>query len=147
MASYTTWTSNRRCRFFGYFGMNSALPGRSMAAAPGFAVHAPCMSMVPAVRSCSISAGEVRGSVTTIEGLGTPANPHVVQQAWVEHQVAQCGYCQSGQMMTAAAFLSKTPDPSETDIADTMSGNLCRCGTYPRMHSAIKTAARMMKGK
>ena len=100
-----------------------------------------------AVRSCSISAGEVRGSVTTIEGLGTPANPHLVQQAWIEHQVAQCGYCQSGQMMTAAAFLSKTPDPSETDIADAMSGNLCRCGTYPRIRSAVKTAAQMMKGK
>ncbi|MDA9473297.1 (2Fe-2S)-binding protein [Bradyrhizobium sp. 14AA] len=100
-----------------------------------------------AVRSCSINAGEVRGSITTIEGLGTPANLHVVQQAWIEHQVAQCGYCQSGQMMTAAALLSKTPDPSDSEIAEAMDGNLCRCGTYTRIHSAVKTAAQMMKGK
>ena len=100
-----------------------------------------------AVRSCSINAGEVRGSITTIEGLGTPANLHVVQQAWIEHQVAQCGYCQSGQMMTAAALLSKTPDPSDAEIAEAMDGNLCRCGTYTRIHSAVKTAAQMMKGK
>ncbi|MFB6459576.1 (2Fe-2S)-binding protein [Bradyrhizobium tunisiense] len=99
------------------------------------------------VRSCSINAGEVRGSITTIEGLGTPANLHVVQQAWIEHQVAQCGYCQSGQMMTAAALLSKTPDPSDAEIAEAMDGNLCRCGTYTRIHSAVKTAAQMMKGK
>ncbi|MBR0751149.1 (2Fe-2S)-binding protein [Bradyrhizobium jicamae] len=100
-----------------------------------------------AVRSCSINAGEVRGSITTIEGLGTPANPHIVQQAWIEHQVAQCGYCQSGQMMTAAAFLSKTPDPSDSQIADAMDGNLCRCGTYTRIHSAVRTAAQMVRGK
>jgi len=100
-----------------------------------------------AARSCSINAGEVRGSITTIEGLGTPANLHVVQQAWIEHQVAQCGYCQSGQMMTAAALLSKTPDPSDAEIAEAMDGNLCRCGTYTRIHSAVKTAAQMMKGK
>ncbi|SFJ30562.1 (2Fe-2S)-binding protein [Bradyrhizobium sp. cf659] len=100
-----------------------------------------------AVRSCSINAGEVRGSITTIEGLGSPANLHVVQQAWIEHQVAQCGYCQSGQMMTAAALLSKTPDPTDSEIADAMDGNLCRCGTYTRIHSAVKTAAQTMKGK
>ncbi|XFF02221.1 Isoquinoline 1-oxidoreductase subunit alpha (plasmid) [Bradyrhizobium guangxiense] len=100
-----------------------------------------------AVRSCSINAGEVRGSITTIEGLGTPANLHVVQQAWIEHQVAQCGYCQSGQMMTAAALLAKTPAPSDAEIAEAMDGNLCRCGTYTRIHSAVKTAAQMMKGK
>lgn len=99
-----------------------------------------------AVRSCSIGAGEVRGNVTTIEGLGTPKMPHVVQQAWIEHQVAQCGYCQSGQMMTAAAFLTNNPSPSDSDIADAMSGNLCRCGTYPRIGRAVKTAAQMMKG-
>ncbi|MFB6420604.1 MULTISPECIES: (2Fe-2S)-binding protein [Bradyrhizobium] len=100
-----------------------------------------------AVRSCSINAGAVRGSITTIEGLGTPGNLHVVQQAWIEQQVAQCGYCQSGQMMTAAALLSKTPDPSDAEIAEAMDGNLCRCGTYVRIHSAVKTAAQMMKGK
>jgi isoquinoline 1-oxidoreductase alpha subunit len=100
-----------------------------------------------AVRSCSIAAGEVRGSVTTIEGLGTPGMPHAIQQAWIEHQVAQCGYCQSGQMMTAAAFLSTNPNPSDSDIADAMSENLCRCGTYPRIRRAVKTAAQMTKGK
>jgi isoquinoline 1-oxidoreductase alpha subunit len=100
-----------------------------------------------AVRSCSITAGEVRGSVTTIEGLGTPGMPHAIQEAWIEHQVAQCGYCQSGQMMTAVAFLSKNPSPSDSDIADAMSGNLCRCGTYPRIRRAVKTAAQMTKGK
>jgi len=100
-----------------------------------------------AVRSCSIAAGEVRGSVTTIEGLGTPKMPHAIQRAWIEHQVAQCGYCQSGQMMTAAALLSGNPNPSDSDIADAMSGNLCRCGTYPRIRHAVKTAAKMTKGK
>ena len=100
-----------------------------------------------ATRSCSISAGEVRGSVTTIEGLGTPQNPHAIQQAWIEHQVAQCGYCQSGQMMTAAALLSNNPTPSDSDIGDAMNGNLCRCGTYTRIQLAVKTAAQMMKGK
>jgi isoquinoline 1-oxidoreductase alpha subunit len=100
-----------------------------------------------AVRSCSIGAGEVRGSVTTIEGLGTPKTPHVVQQAWIEHQVAQCGYCQPGQMMTAAALLSKNPNPTDSEIADAMSGNLCRCGTYTRIGRAVKTAAQLMKEK
>lgn len=96
-----------------------------------------------AVRSCSVAAGEVRGNVTTIEGLGTPSMPHAIQRAWIELQVAQCGYCQSGQMMTAAAFLSENPNPSDSDIADAMSGNLCRCGTYPRIRRAVRTAAKM----
>lgn len=94
-----------------------------------------------AVRSCQILAADVDGQVTTIEGLGTPDTLHAVQAAWIEHQVAQCGYCQSGQMMQAAALLSDTPNPSDTDIDDAMSGNLCRCGTYPRIRAAVKTAA------
>ncbi|WP_415403910.1 (2Fe-2S)-binding protein [Tateyamaria sp. SN3-11] len=94
-----------------------------------------------AVRSCQILATDVDGPVTTIEGLGTPDTLHAVQAAWIEHQVAQCGYCQSGQMMQAAALLSDTPNPSDTDIDDAMSGNLCRCGTYPRIRAAVKTAA------
>ncbi|WP_137699809.1 (2Fe-2S)-binding protein [Marimonas lutisalis] len=98
-----------------------------------------------AVKSCQVFAGDVWGEVTTIEGLGTPDALHAVQAAWIEHQVAQCGYCQSGHMMLAASFLSETPDPSETQIDAAMSANLCRCGTYPRIREAVKTAAKMMR--
>lgn len=94
-----------------------------------------------AVRSCQVALADVWGDVTTIEGLGTPDNMAVIQQAWVDHQVAQCGYCQSGQIMNAAALLSEIPDPSDQDIDDAMQGNLCRCGTYPRIRAAIKDAA------
>jgi isoquinoline 1-oxidoreductase alpha subunit len=97
------------------------------------------------VRSCTMPASAVRGEVTTIEGLGTPDALHKVQQAWIEHQVAQCGYCQSGQIMTAAALLASNPDPSDSDIDTAMSGNLCRCGAYPRIRAAIKTAAAMIR--
>lgn len=96
-----------------------------------------------AVRSCVLPVGDVHGEITTIEGLGTPDALHTIQAAWVEHQVAQCGYCQSGQMMEAAALLADNPTPSDADIDDAMSGNLCRCGTYPRIKAAIKTAAKM----
>jgi isoquinoline 1-oxidoreductase subunit alpha len=100
-----------------------------------------------AERSCQVPVGDVGTSaVTTIEGLGTPAALHAVQAAWVEHQVAQCGYCQAGQIMQAASFLSITPDPSDSDIDDAMTANLCRCGTYPRIRLAVKTAARNLKG-
>ncbi len=95
-----------------------------------------------AMRSCQIPANFAEGTlVTTIEGLGTPAAMHALQDAWVEHQVAQCGYCQSGQIMQAAALLDFNPDPSDDDIDAEMSGNLCRCGTYSRIRAAIKTAA------
>ena len=94
-----------------------------------------------AVRSCQVAAADVEGEILTIEGLGRPEALHAVQAAWVEHQVAQCGYCQSGQIMQAAALLSDTPDPSDQDILDAMDGNLCRCGTYPRIKAAVKTAA------
>ena len=94
-----------------------------------------------AVRSCQTLAADVDGPVTTIEGLGTPAALHAVQEAWIEHQVAQCGYCQSGQIMQAAALLSDVPAPTDADIDDAMSGNLCRCGTYSRIRAAVKTAA------
>ncbi|MEL6169699.1 MAG: (2Fe-2S)-binding protein [Pseudomonadota bacterium] len=99
-----------------------------------------------AVRSCQIPASAVEGSdVTTIEGLGTPDALHAVQEAWIEHQVAQCGYCQSGQIMQAASFLEGNPDPSDDDIDVVMSGNLCRCGTYPRIRAAVKTAAAKLR--
>ncbi|WP_425039437.1 (2Fe-2S)-binding protein [Primorskyibacter sp. S187A] len=94
-----------------------------------------------AVRSCQVALVDVWGEVTTIEGLGTPENMAVIQKAWVDHQVAQCGYCQSGQIMQAAALLAEIPNPSDDDIDAAMQGNLCRCGTYPRIRAAIKTAA------
>ncbi|TDT76738.1 isoquinoline 1-oxidoreductase alpha subunit [Litoreibacter halocynthiae] len=94
-----------------------------------------------AVRSCQLAIGDLEGDVTTIEGLGTPDALHFIQEAWIEHQVAQCGYCQSGQMMQAASLLSENPAPSDEDIDDAMSGNLCRCGTYPRIRAAVKSAA------
>lgn len=99
-----------------------------------------------AVRSCQVAAADVDGPVTTIEGLGTPDALHAVQAAWLEHQVAQCGYCQGGQMMQAASLLAELPNPSDADIDDAMSGNLCRCGTYPRIRAAVKTAAKNTGG-
>lgn len=92
-----------------------------------------------ATRSCSIPLESVAGSkITTIEGLG---GDHPVQKAWTDLQVPQCGYCQSGQIMSAAALLAETPKPSDADIDAAMDGNLCRCGTYPRIKAAIKRAA------
>jgi isoquinoline 1-oxidoreductase alpha subunit len=93
------------------------------------------------VRSCQLAAADVDGEITTIEGLGNPLALHVVQEAWMEHQVAQCGYCQSGQIMQAASFLALNPAPTDDQIDAAMSGNLCRCGTYPRIRAAVKTAA------
>ena len=98
-----------------------------------------------AVRSCQVALADVWGEVTTIEGLGTADNMAVIQQAWVDHQVAQCGYCQSGQIMNAAALLAQIPSTTDQDIDDAMQGNLCRCGTYPRIRAAIKDAAERMK--
>ncbi len=95
-----------------------------------------------AVRSCQTWAADAEGAnITTIQGLGTPDALHAVQEAWITHQVAQCGYCQSGQIMQAAALLAEMPSPTDADIDDAMSGNLCRCGTYPRIRAAVKTAA------
>ncbi|HGG06845.1 MAG TPA: (2Fe-2S)-binding protein [Aliiroseovarius sp.] len=98
-----------------------------------------------AVRSCQLALEDVDGPVTTIEGHGTPDALSALQQAWVRHQVAQCGFCQSGQIMQAAALLAENPSPSDTDIDDIMAGNLCRCGTYPRIRAAIHTAATLMQ--
>ena len=94
-----------------------------------------------AVRSCSLRVGDVQGSVVAIEGLGRPDALHAVQKAWIEHPVAQCGYCQSGQIMAAAAFLAVQPAPTDEQIDYAMSANVCRCGTYPRNRLAEKTAA------
>ncbi len=99
-----------------------------------------------AVRACVTPVGTVQGAVTTIEGLGSPQALHAVQRAWIEHQVAQCGYCQSGQIMAAAAFLATEPNPTDEQIDQAMSGNLCRCATYPRIRQAVKSAATQLKG-
>ncbi len=98
-----------------------------------------------AVRSCAVTVGEAVGaSITTIEGLD-PANSHPVQQAWIEFQVPQCGYCQSGQIMQAAALLSANSNPSEPQIVEAMNGNLCRCATYSRIVPAVKRAVEIMQ--
>ncbi|NUB44577.1 (2Fe-2S)-binding protein [Fertoebacter nigrum] len=99
-----------------------------------------------AVRSCQTALGDVgTAQVTTIEGLGQPATLHAVQAAWVEHQVAQCGYCQSGQIMQAASLLAENATPTDADIDAAMEGNLCRCGTYPRIRAAIHDAAKRLQ--
>ena len=100
-----------------------------------------------AVRSCQVPLSEAAGAdIVTIEGLGSPAALHAVQAAWLAGQVAQCGYCQSGQILQAAALLAATPDPTDTEIDEAMAGNLCRCGTYPRIRAAVHDAANRMKG-
>jgi isoquinoline 1-oxidoreductase alpha subunit len=98
------------------------------------------------VRSCSVPVGTVTGKVTTIDGISDGVTLHVVQKAWIEEQVAQCGYCQSGQIMSAVALLAQNPNPDDQAINDAMSGNLCRCGTYPRIRAAIKRAATELQG-
>ena len=99
-----------------------------------------------AVRTCILPVSAVQGAViTSIEGLGQADNLHPLQQAWVEQSVAQCGYCQSGQLMSASALLSKNPNPSNADIEAAMNGNICRCGTYSKIKSAIKSAAQAMR--
>lgn len=99
-----------------------------------------------AARACQVWAEDAEGTeITTIEGLGSPQALHAVQAAWIAHQVAQCGYCQSGQIMAAAAFLAETPEPTDEQIDDAMSANLCRCGTYPRIRAAIHSAAAKLR--
>ena len=111
----------------------------------GIAQCGACTVMIDgeAVRSCQIWAGDVWGDVTTVTQSGPVLE--AVKSAWVETQVAQCGYCQSGQITQAAALLSETPDPSDDEILTAMDGNLCRCGTYPRIKAAVRRAADMLK--
>ena len=97
-----------------------------------------------AARSCSIPVSSVWGPVTTIEGLGSPEQLHLIQQIWIEQQVAQCGYCQPGQIMAAASLLGQNPAPSDAEIDAAMS-NLCRCGTYPRIRTAVHAAAKALQ--
>jgi isoquinoline 1-oxidoreductase alpha subunit len=99
------------------------------------------------IRSCSVPVSAVGNKdITTIEGISSD-NSHPVQQAWIQEQVPQCGYCQSGQIMAAAALLKKTANPTDKDIDTAMQGHICRCGTYPRIRKAIKTASALMSQK
>jgi isoquinoline 1-oxidoreductase alpha subunit len=100
-----------------------------------------------AIRSCTTPvAAAANGAITTIEGLAEAPGTHAVQRAWLQHDVVQCGYCQPGQIMTAAALLARTPQPSDGEIDAAMAGNICRCGTYPRIRAAVKTAAKLLAG-
>ena len=123
-------------------GLTGTKYGCGIAACGACTVHVDGL----AVRSCQAFVGDLAGAaITTIEGLGTPEALHAIQAAWAEHQVAQCGYCQSGQIMQAAQLLADVPTPSDEDIDEVMSGNLCRCGTYPRIRAAIHDAAKRLR--
>ncbi len=99
-----------------------------------------------AIRSCQTAAGDAQGKkITTIEAVGGTQAGAAVQKAWIAEDVPQCGYCQSGQIMTAAALLSRNPKPTDAEIDDYLSGNLCRCGTYQRIRKAVHNASREMK--
>jgi aerobic-type carbon monoxide dehydrogenase small subunit (CoxS/CutS family) len=97
-----------------------------------------------ATRSCITPTSSVQGEITTLEGLAKDGKLHPVQQAWIEEQVPQCGFCQNGQIMTAKALLDKNPNPTDTQIRETMARTLCRCMTYYRVQLAIKRAAKMI---
>jgi aerobic-type carbon monoxide dehydrogenase small subunit (CoxS/CutS family) len=97
-----------------------------------------------AVRSCVRPVNQVKGEITTLEGLSADGKLHPIQQAWIDEQVPQCGYCQNGQIMTAKVLLDKTPNPTDAQIRQGMAGTLCRCMTYYRIHAAIKRAAKVM---
>ena len=115
----------------------------------GIAVCGTCVVLVDGrpVRSCVTPVSAVIGKqITTIEGLSDD-NSHAVQQAWIEEEVPQCGYCQSGQILTAAALLDRNPEPTEAEIEEAMSEVLCRCGTYPRIRIAVRKAAQLAAEK
>ncbi|MEX5350494.1 (2Fe-2S)-binding protein [Pseudomonas juntendi] len=119
-------------------GMTGTKFGCAMALCGACTVH---MNGV-AIRSCVTPVGSLAGaSITTIEAVGDTDVGRRVQQAWLEHEVVQCGYCQSGQIMAATSLLASNANPSDADIDATMAGNICRCGTYVRIREAIKTAA------
>lgn len=113
----------------------------------GIAVCGACTVLVDgaARQSCAIPVGALQGKVTTIEGLGAPDDLHVAQAEWIRHQVAQCGYCQPGQIMTAVSLLEQNGSPSDAEIDKALSRNLCRCGTYVRIREATKAAASRIK--
>ena len=98
------------------------------------------------VRACIVPVGQVQGAVTTIEGVASGSGvARAVQQAWITHQVAQCGYCQPGQIMAAAALLAQQPAPTDAQIDAALAGHLCRCGTYPRIREAVHAAAQALE--
>ncbi|HEX4998483.1 MAG TPA: (2Fe-2S)-binding protein [Terriglobia bacterium] len=99
-----------------------------------------------ATRSCVTATSSVRSEITTLEGLAKDGALHPVQQAWIDEQVPQCGFCQNGQIMTAKALLDRTPNPTDTEIRNGMAGALCRCMTYYRVQAAIKRAAKKLAG-
>lgn len=121
-------------------GLKGTKFGCGIAACGACTVHVDGVPM----RSCQLPVGDVDGPVNTIESLANGDELHVVQKAWIEEQVPQCGYCQSGQIMAAVALLNEIPDPTDEDIDDAMT-NLCRCGTYPKIRAAIKRAATEFK--
>ena len=100
-----------------------------------------------ATRSCITPVSSVKGEITTLEGLAPAGSLHPIQQAWIEEQVPACGFCQNGQIITAKALLDRNPNPTDAQIREGMTGTLCRCMTYYRIHAAIKRAAKMMSGK
>ena len=121
------------------FGLTAAKYGCGIAQCGACTVHLDGQ----AVRSCVTPVARAAGKrVTTLEGL-TKAGPHPLQQAWIAEQVPQCGYCQPGQIMSAAGLLARTPQPTDAEIDDAMAGNLCRCGTYLRIRRAIHRAAKL----
>lgn len=125
------------------FGLTGTKYGCGMALCGACTVHLEG----EAIRSCVAPLARVEGKhVKTIEGLSSDLS-HPLQKAWIEIDVPQCGYCQSGQIMSAAVLLSKIPKPNDTDIDEAMSGNICRCGTYPRIRRAIHRAAELAGGK
>ena len=124
-----------------HLGMTGTKFGCGKAMCGACTVH---LDGVP-VRSCLVPVNAVEGkAVTTIEGLSADRS-HVLQKAWIELDVPQCGYCQSGQLMSAAALLNTNPDPSDADIHAAMAGNICRCGTYSRIRAAVHRAAELLK--
>ena len=98
-----------------------------------------------AVRSCLLPVASVKGPITTLEGLSAPGKLHPLQQAWIDEQVPQCGFCQNGQILTAKALLDKIPNPTDAQIRESMNGTLCRCMTYFRVQAAIKRVAKSME--
>lgn len=123
-------------------GITSVKYGCGIAQCGACTVHVDGIAM----RSCQLPADSLEGAeITTLEGLAQGETLHAVQQSWIAHQVAQCGYCQAGQMMQAADLLAAVPEPTDADIDDFMGGNLCRCGTYPRIRAAIHDAATRLR--
>lgn len=125
-------------------GLTGTRFGCGQAACGACTVHLDGAAVRACVTACASAAGR---RLTTIEGLASESVLHPVQQAWIELAVPQCGYCQSGQIMSAAALLARHPQPSDAQIDAAMAGNLCRCGTYARIRAAIHRAAALMRGQ